>query len=288
MLTPWKNSCDKARQCIKKQRPYFLDKGPYSQSFGFSSSHAWMWELDYKEGWVPKNWCFRNMVLEKTLESLLDCKEIKPVDPKGNQPWLFIGRTDAEAEAPILWAPDVKSLVIRRDLDAGKDWRQEEKGTTEDEMVGWHHWFNGHGFEQVLGDCEGQGSLACCNSWGRKVGHNLVTEHQQQYFTTKEVQKGTYVYGINKYYSLSRASQVALVVKNLPADALGIDVGSVSGLGRFPGEGHCNPLQYSCLKNSMDKGAWHVVVHGVAKTWKWLGNWTTATCLYYHLIQNIF
>ena len=109
--------------------------GPSSQSRGFSCSHVWMWELDYKESWVPKNWCFWTVMLEKTLESLLDYKEMKPVNPKGNQSWIFIGRTDAEAETPILWPPDAKSGLIRKDPDAGKDWRWAEKGTTEDEMV---------------------------------------------------------------------------------------------------------------------------------------------------------
>ena len=123
------------------------DKSPSSQSYGFSSSHVWMWELDSKESWAPKNWCFWTVVLEKTLESLLDCKEIQLVHPKGNQSWIFIGRTDAEAEAPVLWSPDAKSWLTGKDPDAGKDWRQEEKGTTEDEMVGWHHRLNGHEFE---------------------------------------------------------------------------------------------------------------------------------------------
>ena len=124
-----------------------------------------MWELDHKEGCMPKNWCFWTVVLEKTLESPLDGKEIKPVNPKGNQPWIFIGRTDAEAEAPILWPLDVKSQLIGKDPDAGKDWRQEVK---EDEMVGWHHWLNRHEFEQAPGDGEGQRGLACCSPWGRK------------------------------------------------------------------------------------------------------------------------
>ena len=110
-----------------------------SQSYGFSSSHVWMWELDYKESWMQKNWCFWTVVLEKTLESPLDCKEIQPVHPNGDQPWVFIGRTDVEAETPILWPPDAKSWLIGKDLDAGRDWGQEEKGTTEDEMAGWHH-----------------------------------------------------------------------------------------------------------------------------------------------------
>ena len=114
--------------------------------YGLSSSHVWMWELDYKESWALKNWCFWTVVLEKTLENPLDCKQIQPAHPKGDQSWVFIGRTDAEAEAPILWPPDVMSWLIGKDPDAGKDWRQEEKGTTEDEMVGWHHQLNGHGF----------------------------------------------------------------------------------------------------------------------------------------------
>ena len=138
---------DQPRQHIKKQRHYFVNKSPSSQGYGFSSGHVWMWELDYKESWVPKNWCFWTVVLEKTLESPLDCKEIQPDHPKGNQSWIFIGRIDAEADTPVLWVPDVKSWLIGKDTDAGKDWRQEDKGTTEDEMVGWHHWLNGHEFE---------------------------------------------------------------------------------------------------------------------------------------------
>ena len=135
MLGPWKKSYGKPRQCIKKQRHHFVDKGPSSQSYGFSSNHVWMWELDHKEGWVPKNWYFQIVVLEKTLESPLDCKGIKPVNPNGNQHWIFFGRTDAKAEAPILWPPDVKSLLIRKDPIDRKDWGQEKKGAAEDEMV---------------------------------------------------------------------------------------------------------------------------------------------------------
>ena len=113
----------------------------------FSSSHVWMWELDYKERWVLKNWCFWTVVLEKTLEGPLDCEEVKPVHPKGNQSWIFIGRTDAEAETPIFWPPDSKNWLTGKNPGTGKDWRQEEKGTTEDEMVGWYHWLDGHEFE---------------------------------------------------------------------------------------------------------------------------------------------
>jgi hypothetical protein len=130
--------------------------------YGFSSSHVLMWELDHKESWGLKNWCFWTVVLEKTLESPLDCKEIQPVNPK-DQSWIFIGRTDAEAEAPILWSPNVKNWLTGKDPDAGKDWRWEEKGMTQDEMVGWHQWLGGHEFEQALGVGDGQGSLACCS-----------------------------------------------------------------------------------------------------------------------------
>ena len=154
MLAPLKKSYGKPKQHIKKQGHYFASKCAYSQSYGFSISHVWMWELDHNEGWAPKNWCFWMAVLEKILESPLDCKEIKPANPKVNQSWMFIGRTDAEAKGPILWPPDAKSWLIIKDPDAGKVWRWEEKGTTEDEMFGWHHQLNGYEFEQPLGDSE--------------------------------------------------------------------------------------------------------------------------------------
>ena len=125
-----------------------------------------MWELDCEESWVPKNWCFWTVVLEKTLQSPLDCKEIQPVHSKGNQSWILIGRTDAEAETPILWPPDVMNWLNGKDPDTGKDWGQEEKCVTENKTLGCHHWLNGHEFEQTQRDSEGQGSLACCSSWG--------------------------------------------------------------------------------------------------------------------------
>ena len=168
MLTPWKKSYDQPRQHIQKQRHYFANKGLSSQSYGFSSSHVWMWELDYKESWALKNWWLWTVVLEKTLVNPVDSKEIQPVHPKGNQPWIFIGRTDAEAETTIFWPPDGKNWLIWKDPDAGTDWRQEEKGMTEDEMVGWHHRLNGHEFEQALGVGYGQGGLACYSPWGHK------------------------------------------------------------------------------------------------------------------------
>ena len=154
MFAPWKKSYDKPRQYIKKQRHHFVNKGLYGQSYGFTSSHIWMWELDHKERWAPKNRCFQTVVLDKTLESPLDCK-IKPVSPKGNHPWIFIGRTDAEPETPILWPPDAKSWLTGKDTDAGKDWGQEQKGTTEGEMVGWHDQLSRNESEQTLGDSKG-------------------------------------------------------------------------------------------------------------------------------------
>ena len=134
-LPSWNKSEYKPRQCIKKKRHHFAYKGPYSQSYGFSNSHVWILELDLKEGWVPKNWCFWSVVLEKNLESPLDSKEIKPVSPKGNQLWIVIGRTIAEAEAPTLWPPDVKSWLTGKDPDAGKGWGQKEKVVADKEMV---------------------------------------------------------------------------------------------------------------------------------------------------------
>ena len=135
-----------------------------------------MWELSYKEGWTLKNWCFWIVVLGKTLAGPLDSKEIKPVNLKINQSWISIGRYDAEAEALILWPPDMKTWLLGKDPASGKDWRQKEKGMTENEMVGWHHWLSGHEFEQTLGDSKGQGSLAYYSPWVRRVGHDLVTE----------------------------------------------------------------------------------------------------------------
>ena len=143
-------------------------RGPSSQGYGFSSGHVWMWDLDCEESWVLKNWYFWTVVLEKTLESPLHCKEIQPVHSKGDQFWMFIGRTDAKAKTPILWPPHAKSWLIGKDSDTGRDWGQEEKGMTEDEMAGWHHWLDGRESEWTPGAGDGQGGLACCDSWGRK------------------------------------------------------------------------------------------------------------------------
>ena len=160
MLTHCKESCDQPRQHIKKQRHYFVNKGLSSQSYGFSSNHVWMWELDYKESWTQKNWCFWTVLLEKTYESSLDSKEIQLVHPKGNQSWMIIGRTDVEAETPVLWPPDVKYWLIWKDPDAGKGWRREEQGTTENEMLWWQTiLIDLIDMSMSLGDGDGQGAL---------------------------------------------------------------------------------------------------------------------------------
>ena len=184
-------SYDQPRQHIKKRRHYFADKVLSSQSYGFSGSHVWMWELDHKEGWVLKNWCFQTLVLKKTLENSLDSKEIKPVYPEGNQSWLFIGRTDVEAEAPILWSPDGKNWLIGKDPDAGNDWRLEEKGTVEGEMVGWYDRLNGYEFEQALGVGDEWGDLVCCSPWGLKKSDTEVNWTQVLHYRYR---CGIYIY----------------------------------------------------------------------------------------------
>ena len=153
---------------LKSRETLLCQQSPSSQGNGFSCGHVWMWELDCEEGWTSKNWCFCTVVLEKSLESPLDCKEIQPVHSEGDQPWEFFGGNDAEAETPVLWPPHSKSWLIGKDSDAGRDWGQEEKGTTEDEMAGWHHWLDGRESQWTLGVCDGQGGLVCCDSWVTK------------------------------------------------------------------------------------------------------------------------
>ena len=150
---------------------------------GFSSSHAWMWELDHKESWEPKNWCFWTVASEKTLESPLGCKEIQPVHPKGDQSWVFTARTDVEAETPILWPSDAERWLIAKDLNAERDWRQEEKGMTEDEMAGWHHRIDGHEFGWTPGAGDGWGGLLCCSPWGRKELDTSERLNWTEYFS---------------------------------------------------------------------------------------------------------
>ena len=176
MLVPWKQSYAQPRENIEKQKHYFPNKGPYNQSYGSSSSRPWMWELDYKESWVLKNWCFWTVVLEKTPERPLDCKEIQPVHPQGNQSWIFIGRTDTEAETPILWPSDAKNWLIWKDPEARKDWRKEEKGTTENEMVGWYHWLWTWAWVNSS-NWRWTGKPGMLQSMGsQRVGHNWATE----------------------------------------------------------------------------------------------------------------
>ena len=219
MLAPWKKSYAKPRRHIKKQRHYLADKGPSSQGYGFASSHVWMWNLDHKENCVPKNWCFWTVVLEKTLESPLDCKEIKPVNPKGNQSWIFIGITDAEAEAPILWLSDAMNWLIGKDPDVRKDWRREEERMTEDEMVGWHHQLDGHELEQAPGTGDGQGSLTCC-SW-RDLKESDMTEQLNwtiiKFYTTHGAYRTLQSTGINHLavlYSICKLLYIIGVIIN--------------------------------------------------------------------------
>ena len=157
-IASWQESNDKPRQCIEKQRHYsaFQSNGPYGQGYGLPSGHVWLWELDHKEGRMPKNWCLQTVVLEKTPESPLDSKEIKPVTLKGNQPWILIGRTDADPVAPVFWSSDANSWLTWKVPDAWKEWGQKEKRASEDEMAGWHHWCNGHvlGLQEMVRDKE--------------------------------------------------------------------------------------------------------------------------------------
>ena len=181
MLTPWEESYDQPRRHIEKQRHYFANKGPSSQGYGFSSGHVWVWELDYRESWTLKNWYFWTAVLEKALESPLDCKQIQPVHPKGDQSWVFIGKTDVEAETPILWPPDVKSWLIGKAPDAGKDWGQEEKGTTEDEITDSIDMGLG-GLQELVMDRE---AWPCCSPWVSKSQTLLSNWTELKYWHIK-------------------------------------------------------------------------------------------------------
>ena len=165
---PWKKTMTNLDSIFKKQRHHFANKGPYNSSYGFSRGHVQLWELVHNEGWALNNWYFWTVVLKKTLQSSSDCKEVKPVNPKGNESWWFIGRTDAEAGAPVFWQPDMKSQIIGKAPDPGKNWRQMKKREAEDEMVRCHHRLHVHKFVQTPGNSEGQGSLVCCSPWSHK------------------------------------------------------------------------------------------------------------------------
>ena len=204
---------------MEKQRHYFANKGPSSQGYGFSSGHVWMWELDCEESWAPKNWCFWTVVLEKTLESPLDFNEIQPVHSKGDQSWVFFGRNDAKAETPVLWPPHAKSWLIGKDSDAGRDWGQEEKGTTEEEMAGWHHWLHGCESEWTPGVGDGQRGLACCDSRGCKESD------------TTERLNWTELSWVTKH------THTMLLIGCLQSDIPGIS-GSKAGLTSLPQWGH--------------------------------------------------
>ena len=237
----------------------------------FSSNHVWKWELDHKEGWVLKNWCFWTVVLEKTLVSPLDCKEIQPVNPKGNKSWIFIRRTDAEAEAPILWPPDAKNWLIWKDPDAGKDWRLEENGQQKMRWLdGITNWIDMslNKLQELVID-----SLVCCSPWG----HNESDTAEQLnctelglcplpgYLCTFAKLAGEEKASLR--LSLDRAFHMVLIVKHPPANAGDVrDTGS-TWLWRSPGRGYRIPLLYSCLKNPMDRRVWWAMLHRVTKSY---------------------
>ena len=266
------------------QRHYFANKGLSSQGYGFSSGHVWTWELDYKENWVPKNLCFWTMVLEKTLESPLDCKEIQPVHPKGNQSWICIERTDAEAETPIFWPYEVKRWLFGKDPDARK-----EKAGGEGDHRGWDGWMASLTWWTWVwaspGFGDGQGSLVCRSLWGFRVRHDWVTELNwlnvfiPHHCPPNSLKPNVMVFWDGKFRwnhevgpptrelvspirrgGFPGGSEVKTSACNVG------DPGSIPGSRRSPGEGNGNPLQYSCLGNPMDGGAWWATVHGVAKS----------------------
>ena len=228
-----------------------------------------MWELDCEESWVPKNWCFWTLVLEKTLESPLDCKEIQPVHSKGDQLWVFFGRTDAKAETPVLWPPHAKSWLIGKDSDAGRDLGKEEKGTTEDEMARWHHWLDGREIEWTPGVGDGQGGLGCCDSWGHKVSDTTQRLNWTECNIIPLTSSG--------FLDGSAGKESTCQCRRCRFDPW---------VGKIPGGGNGNPLQYSCLENPMEKGAWWAMVHAVAKSQKWLKWLSTHTHLSFHIIPT--
>jgi len=232
---------------VLKSRDYhFANKGPYSESYGFSSSHVRMWELDHKEGWLPKNWCFWTVMLGKTLESPLDCKEIKPLSPKGNQPWICIGRTNGEAKTPLLWPPDVKSWLIGKEPDAEKDWGQKKRAAR-------MRWLDSITDSTDMNLSKLQQIAEDRGAW-RATVHGVVNSQTWQWL--KNNRRGL-PHGSNSKESTYNARDIG-------------GVGSIPGSGRSLGGGNGNPLQYSLLENPMDRRAWRATVHRVEKNWTWL------------------
>ena len=276
-----RKSYDQPRQRIKKQRHCFANKGPSSQSYGFSSSHVWMWELDYKESWALKNLCFWTVVLENTLESPLDYKKIKPVHLKGNQSWIFIGRTGAEAETPILCPPDVKNRLIGKDPDAGKDWRWEEKGMTEDEKVGWHHQHDGHElnkFQELVMNREAwkQSMAPQCQTW---LGNwNELNVYVFMLLSQLILPSSSHTVSTSlpfwPHLTLIRASLGGQTVKNPPAmwktrvQSLSWEDPLDDGMST-----HSSVLSW---RIPMEREAWLAIAHGVAKSWTWR-KWLSTT-----------
>ena len=228
-------------------------KVPSSQGCGFSSSHVWMWGLDYRESWAPKNWCFWTVVLEKTLESLLDCKEIQPVHPEGNQCWIFFEKTDVEVKMLILWPPYVKNWLIWKDPDAGEDWGQEEKGTTEDEMVGWHYQLSGHEFELTLGVGDRQGGLACFSPWGCKELDMTEWLNWTELMGTADSLEKSLMLG--KIEGRRRRRHQRMRWLDGITNAMHMNLGGLRQMVR-------------------DRDTWCTAVCVVAKCWTGLGNWT--------------
>ena len=200
MLAPWKKNYDQPRQCLRDKDITLLTKVHLGKGMGFSSSHVWMRELDHEEGWEPKNWCFWTVVLEKTLKSPLDCKEIQPVQLKEISPDCSLEGLMLKLKLPVLWPPDAKNWLIWKDPDAGKDWGKKEKGKTEDEKVGWHHRLNGPGFGWTLGIGDGQGSLVCCGSWDRKELDITEWLNWTGLYMLKTLCKSKWVLGIIEFY----------------------------------------------------------------------------------------